>query len=247
MSESSVSAQSSLASTAALNPGGRVYQLSDDLARLSLPQEFRDEYRRLAWANSICALFLLVGIIGLNPPKIVQRPLSAPMEQMQAVLVQPEEQPKPQQQTQEEKPEETQETPEAPEVVTVVAPADAKVAFAVPVQGAVMVAPAAHLASAPPRVQAPPRPVQFNPNASGEAGTFPKPRYPGEALRNRYQGTVQVEIKVDTSGAITSAKVTKSSGFPVLDEAALEVVKNRWRFLPGTERWLQWPCVFRLE
>jgi TonB family protein len=56
-----------------------------------------------------------------------------------------------------------------------------------------------------------------------------------------------IEFAVDASGAIVEAKVLKSSGFSVLDEAALDVVKRRWRFPPGQPRLYHWPCIFKFE
>jgi periplasmic protein TonB len=133
--------------------------------------------------------------------------------------------------------------------VTVAAPSDAQVAFAVPVQGAVVVAKEARLASPPPPVtHAPPaRPTQFDPRNA--AGTFPEPTYPPLAQTHQYQGTATIEIFVDADGKITSAKVQKSSGYAILDEAALKVVKERWRFKgTGTPQGpLIWPCTFQLQ
>jgi protein TonB len=246
MSESPVSASLQQA------PGARApgnYQLSDDLARLCLPQEFRDSYRVLAWVNSICILFLLIGLVGLKPPRVIERPLSELQDVVPVVFTPPEEQQKPETEQKPDEPQEPQDTPtDSPTVLTVVAPADANVAFSVPVEGTVAVAKSVAFASPPPAIThaAPQRPSQFNPNAQHE-GSFPEPRYPGTALRNRYQGTVLVEIMVDGSGAVSSAKVQKSSGFPTLDDAALDVVKNRWRFPPGKPLWLLWPCTFQLQ
>ncbi len=42
------------------------YVLRDDLARLCLPAAQRDPDRQLAWVNSICLLFLLIGILGAH-------------------------------------------------------------------------------------------------------------------------------------------------------------------------------------
>ncbi len=113
--------------------GSRDYQLSDGLARLCLPAEFRDSYRRLAWVDSICFLFLVIGLIGLRAPRIVERPLTPPPENVPVVFTPPEEQPKPQQVVQEEQPpEEQQPTVEAPQIPTVVAANAPNVAFAVP-------------------------------------------------------------------------------------------------------------------
>ncbi len=236
--------------TASAPAAGSSYKLSDDLARLCLPQEYKDSYRALAWVNSICFLFLLVGLVGLKAPRVVVRPLAKLDEPVPVVWTPPEEQPKPTEtQPDETEPQPTDMPTEAPQVAAVVAAADASsVAFAVPVQGAVAIAPMAHLATPPPPVAQPPppKPTSFNPHGSSE-GVFPDPSYPSLAQRNGYQGTVIIEIMVDETGAITSAKVYKSSGFSMLDEAALQVVQKRWRFTPGPKRWLHWPCSFKLQ
>jgi protein TonB len=247
MSESSAPAQSPFAAASAFKSNPGTYQLSDDLARLCLPQEFKDSYRTLAWVNSICLLFLVVGLIGLKHPRVIQKPLSQVADSVPVIFTPPEEPPKtePEVKPDEEQP---QDTPaETPQVVRVVAAADpSSVAFAVPVQGAVAIAPEARLASPPPPAdQAPARAVQFNPNA-GDGGSYPPPVYPTMALRNHYEGTVTIEIAVDDSGKITESKVFKSSGFSVLDEAALELVNRRWRFPPGKPNLYHWSCTFAL-
>jgi protein TonB len=229
-------------------PSTAKYGLSDDLARLCLPTEYKDSTRTLAWVNSICFLFLLIGIVGLKPPKPVQRTLSKPDEPVPVVFTPPEEQPKVTPEVRQEEPA-PQETPlETPQVAVVVAAADAPdVAFAVPVKGAVAVAKEARFAAPPPaNLNAAPQPTKFNPNAT-DGGSYPAPTYPGFAQRNRYQGTVTVEILVDASGAVTAANVKKSSSYPMLDDAAVQVVKNRWRFPPGGARHLLWDCTFELK
>lgn len=249
MSQPSSSAQTPFPAGSTFDSGAHNYKLSDDLARLCLPQEFSDSYRKLAWVNSICCLFLIIGLVGLNPPKIVQRPLSEPNDVVPVVFTPPEEQPKTEPEVKPDEEQQPQDTPEeTPQVVAVVAAADAaNVAFAVPVQGAVAVAPEARLASPPPavtHVQA--APVRFNP-ATTSGGTFPPPNYPGSALRNHEEGTTTIEIRVDESGRVTDAKVQKTSGHTALDEAALEIVKRSWRFPPGQVRWYYWPCTFKME
>jgi periplasmic protein TonB len=248
MSETSAPAQSPLAVAPAFKSSAGNYQLSDDLARLCLPQEFKDSYRTLAWVNSICFMFLVVGLIGLKPPKVVHKPLSEVVDNVPVVFTQPEEPPKtePEVKPDEEQP---QDAPaETPQVVTVVAAADpSSVAFAVPVQGAVAIAQEARLASPPPPAnQAPPRAIQFNPNTAG-GGSFPAPRYPSIALRNHYEGTVIVEFVVDDAGRLTEVKIQKSSGYPVLDDEALDTIKNRWRFAPGKPGYFFKPFLFQLQ
>src|SRR5438045_1479845 len=70
------------------------YSLSSDLARLSLPAAFRESHRKLAWIDSICFLFLIVGLVGLKAPKVVERPLTAVVEPVAVVITPPEERPK---------------------------------------------------------------------------------------------------------------------------------------------------------
>jgi protein TonB len=242
------SAPAASISANALAGGLHNYALSSDLARLALPQEFRETHRRLAWVNSICFLFLVVGIVGLKPPPVVYKPLSKLEEIVPVILTPPPEQPKPEPQTQPDDIPETRDVNlDTPQVITVVAAADpSQVAFAVPVQGAVAVAAAKFATPPPPADYTPPKPVKFNPNIS-DGGNYPPPQYPGFALRNRYQGTVLVEIKVDASGKVVSADVRKTAGFSVLDEAAVEVVKRQWIFPPGKERLYLWECTFNLR
>jgi len=225
------------------------YQLSDDLARLCLPQEWRDSCRTLAWVNSVCALFLVVGLVGLKPQKVIHRPLKEVAEITPQIYTPPEEPVKPNEDIKPDEPDQPQDTPEdTPQVAPLVAAADpATVAFAVPVKGAVAVANAAQLPTAPPREThtAPTRPTVFVQGSEAGAVT-PSPAYPETAQRRQIQGTVYVEIKVDESGAIATAEIQKSSGSTVLDEAAIEVVKRRWHFPPGHAQWLVWPCTFKL-
>lgn len=248
MSESSAPAQSPLAPSSAFPNGPREYQLSDDLARLCLPQEWKDSYRTLAWVNSICFLFLVVGLIGLKHPKVIQKQLSKLDEPVPVIFQQPEEPPKAEPEPKQEEEQPQDKPTETPQVVNVVAAADpTSVAFAVPVQGAVAIASAAHLATPPPPVnQAPPRAVQFNPSSAG-GGSYPDPHYPSIALRNHYQGTAVVEFVVDEAGRLVSVKLQKSSGFPVLDEEALETIKNRWRFAPGKPGYFYKPFTFQIQ
>jgi len=62
----------------------------------------------------------------------------------------------------------------------------------------------------------------------------PPPRYPALARRRRYTGTVILKVLVDAKGRASKVKVASSSGYSLLDEAALKAVR-RWQFAPGTE------------
>jgi protein TonB len=60
----------------------------------------------------------------------------------------------------------------------------------------------------------------------------PPPRYPGLARRKGYQGTVVLEVLVDERGKVGGLRVITSSGYAILDRAAVGAVEN-WLFEPG--------------
>ena len=72
------------------------------------------------------------------------------------------------------------------------------------------------------------------------------------ARRREQQGTVTVRVLVGADGAVESAEVAESSGFDSLDDAALETVRSRWRFVPArhdglaVESWVLVPIRFAL-
>jgi TonB family protein len=250
MSESSIGSRPAVLPNAAPSLN---YRLSDELARLSLPGEYKDSYRKLAYANSICLLFVTIGLIGIKSPGIITRPLSQLNEPVPVVFTPPEEQPKLEQPKADEEPPPQDQPLDAPQIAPIVAAVDSPaVAFAVPVEGAVTIAKEARLAAPPPPVTqqqqtAPKGPVQFNPNGNSNGGSYPKPEYPRLALRNQYQGTVMILFTVDELGKVSEVKLQKSSGFGSLDEAALETVKNRWRFPPGKPGMYITPVQFQLQ
>ncbi|MCL6270302.1 energy transducer TonB [Sansalvadorimonas sp. 2012CJ34-2] len=59
-------------------------------------------------------------------------------------------------------------------------------------------------------------------------------RYPFRARRMGQEGIVILDVKLDTRGSIVSMTVEKTSGYKILDKAALTAVR-RWRFLPLME------------
>lgn len=61
----------------------------------------------------------------------------------------------------------------------------------------------------------------------------PLPEYPVEARRNHWQGKVFVSVLVTAAGRAAEAKVAESSGYDVLDQAAVNVVLYKWRFNPA--------------
>lgn len=205
----------------------------------------------LAWVNSVCILFLAIGLTGLNPPKIIQRPLSEIPELVPVELFSPpEEQQEPQQIATDETelPPENAEISDQPVMPTVVVANPASVAFPVPVKGPVLVTTSARYASPPPaQLVAPtPRPTTFNPRVA-VGGYYPDPTYPRAELQARHQGKVMLYVIVDPSGVPSSVTVRDSSGWPGLDKHAADWVKNRWRFPPGETRHYLVPIIFQIQ
>ena len=60
----------------------------------------------------------------------------------------------------------------------------------------------------------------------------PQPPYPDAAQVNGEQGDVILEVKVGDNGKVRQIHVAGSSGFPDLDNAAVEGVL-RWHFVPA--------------
>lgn len=62
-----------------------------------------------------------------------------------------------------------------------------------------------------------------------EAATWakrPPPFYPYEARKRSIEGTAHVRVSIDSRGRITAARLTKSSGDSLLDEAAMASVRK---------------------
>lgn len=57
----------------------------------------------------------------------------------------------------------------------------------------------------------------------------PAPTYPRIARLRKYQGEVEIAVIADFNGNVIDANIYKSSGFSILDDAALDTLKN-WRF-----------------
>ena len=78
------------------------------------------------------------------------------------------------------------------------------------------------------------------------------PSYPVASRRAREEGLVVVRVSVRVDGTAAEAVLAQSSGFPRLDQAALDAV-GAWRFQPAlrngrpVERQLDVPVRFRLR
>ncbi len=96
------------------------YELKSELARFGLvASAHQDPNRTVAWVNSVCALFLLVGILGSRPASIRIKQLP-PLDEVNAAIVEPlPPPPEVQSDQQEQEPQDEQEQPDTPQVVVV--------------------------------------------------------------------------------------------------------------------------------
>jgi TonB family protein len=206
--------------------------VKSELARLCLPAATRDVDRNLAWMNSICFLFLVIGLFG-KPASGHIKPPPAPVEVLPAIIEPVVLQPPPTSPSSPPEPNEQSAKPDAAQVV-VVTPDSPAIHFSVPTIGN-LVAPAS-LAVAPPLN--PLAPVARMQTASientGAGGERPQPPYPLFAREHGQQGTVVLLLNVNEAGVITTIELKESSGYPVLDHSTLDFVKRRWIIPPGT-------------
>jgi TonB family protein len=70
-------------------------------------------------------------------------------------------------------------------------------------------------------------------NNTGAGGERPEPPYPPIAKETGEQGTVKLQLGADAAGNVISVEVKESSGFPVLDRATVDFIKNHWRLPTG--------------
>jgi protein TonB len=84
----------------------------------------------------------------------------------------------------------------------------------------------------PPPPPAPPQPAPTQ--LTGVMRTHILPPYPELSRKLGEQGSVTLEVTIDTSGNATDATVQTSSGSQRLDDAAVAWVKSHWRWNPPT-------------
>lgn len=78
------------------------------------------------------------------------------------------------------------------------------------------------------------------------------PVYPKRALSQNQQGVATVRALIDERGHAQDIRLYASSGYPMLDRAALEAV-SRWDFLPATRdghpvsAWVEVPVRFHID
>jgi len=216
-----------------ISPG---YELKDELARFCLPSANRDANLKLAWVNSVCILFLLIGILGARQGVIAIKPVP-PIRQEVPIVVQPTVLPP---QVVAPKPELAQQNNQ-PRVL-VALPNAPNVNFGIPTAGTLVTD--AALASAPQSA-----PVEIRSlNNTGAGGERSDPPYPPIAQQTGEQGTVVLVLSGDDAGNVVSVDVKESSGFPVLDRATVDFIKRHWRLPTNTAaRLFQTSITYKLQ
>lgn len=139
----------------------------------------------------------------------------------------------------------------APPAYTVAAPSP-QIAFAVPVA-----TPAVVVAASQAPYRTPEAPVVATPAAPaptpqvltfGEGdGRQALPEYPREARRQGQEGVVTVRLTVGEDGRVLDAGAAQPCPWPLLNHAALRVVRSRWRFSPGPVRLYEVAIRFQLN
>lgn len=104
-------------------------------------------------------------------------------------------------------------------------------------------------------VAKPPPPPKVNkvPPRQNPRRPLIEPSYPAQSKRLGEEGATVLRLYIDEDGGVADAQVSKSSGFPRLDEAAVKHAKRSWRFLPGMEdgkpvaMWYEFRVVWKIE
>lgn len=80
----------------------------------------------------------------------------------------------------------------------------------------------------------------------------PKPDYPQVAREDEEEGLVVLRVRISRDGAPAEIQLDRSSGFPLLDRAAMAAIRH-WTFAAAVksgrpiESWMQIPVRFRLQ
>ncbi len=112
-------------------------------------------------------------------------------------------------------------------------------------------APSQEAAPAPPAQVAVPAPIA-PPHFNAAYLDNPPPAYPAMARRLREQGRVLLRVHVTAAGRPDTVEIRTTSGYPRLDNAALDTVR-RWRFVAARQAndavaaWVLVPIDFTLE
>ncbi|MFZ5507582.1 MAG: energy transducer TonB [Pseudomonadota bacterium] len=111
--------------------------------------------------------------------------------------------------------------------------------------------PAPPAPEAPPAPKEPPAPV-VPPRSDAAHLNNPAPSYPNLSRRLGEQGRVLFDVFILPDGSVGEIKLKVSSGFPRLDEAALQAVRH-WLYVPAKRGdtpipyWYVQPIVFSID
>ncbi|HEY1661881.1 MAG TPA: TonB family protein [Verrucomicrobiae bacterium] len=216
------------------------YELKSDLARFSMTAARREPGQKLAWVNSICLLFLIIGVVGARQGIISIKPVP-PIHQIIPVVLVPTILP-PQSTVQKTVPPQENNQPRV--IITI--PNAPDIRFSVPTIGT-LVAPAV-LASAPPLNPLETQSQIGSINNTGTGGERPYPPYPQSAIEHGIQGTVTLLLRGDAAGNVVSITIKESSGSPVLDQSTVAFIKNHWHLPVDTgARLFQTTIAYQLQ
>src|SRR5262249_52846026 len=90
----------------------------------------------------------------------------------------------------------------------------------------------------PSRIDVPLTPPNTTPSvpdaaAASITSTHTTPPYPGLARKMGEQGTVKLRLTISAQGVVAGADVVQSSGFPDLDQTAVNWVLTNWKYKPA--------------
>ncbi|MBL8387799.1 MAG: energy transducer TonB [Hydrogenophaga sp.] len=94
-----------------------------------------------------------------------------------------------------------------------------------------------------------PAPARASNDVRDSFQDLPPPPYPAMSNRLREEGSVHLDITVESDGSASRVVVARSSGFPRLDDAAVKAAL-RWRYVPrsgGSPRPDTYQYVVRFE
>ena len=140
--------------------------------------------------------------------------------------------------------------PSAAALIPVAAP-NPSIAFELPVVGPTRIVDAKDASHSTPVTQSSENPVA-QPTVTeltigrGE-GKQPQQVYPARAMNEGQEGTVRVEFTDGAEGRTLAAEIISQSPWPLLNDAALKTIRERWRFSPGSVRRYQVPIHFRIR
>lgn len=227
------------------------YQFHSDLAQYCFPAATRESAAKYAYANSLFAAFLIIGILGVVKPREFRDKALPEMQEFMPVQLPPPVDTPPPPETEQVTDEPVDDSPPETFQPLVVAAANAAVAFPLQVDTTnVVIAKIADLAPPPPRYVPPDRPAapvaaprveRFRLGGSGPRGIFPNPPFYSGMLRSGQSAAVLIYIEVSAEGEKTKVEIRRSSGIPALDQKVLQHVQGRWRFdPPGVEKRYEW-------